>query len=119
MRGDLSTEAGCLRVDRRDRGKHGRIDILINNIAYQHPVERFEDLTSDQLERTFRTNVFSYFWCTKARCRTCTRASAIINTGSINGLRGNKTLIDYAATKGAVHAFTYSMAQALRIEGFA
>ncbi len=117
VRGDLSTEAGCLRLIDHAVDKHGRIDILVNNIAYQHPVDRFEALTSEQLERTFRTNVFSYFWCTKAALPHMREGGSIINTGSINGLRGNKSLIDYAATKGAVHAFTYSMAQALKDRG--
>ena len=117
VRGDLSTEAGCLQLIDSAIEKYGRIDILVNNIAYQHPVDRFEDLTSEQLDRTFRTNIFSYFWCTKAALPHMRDGGVIINTGSINGLRGNKTLIDYAATKGAVHAFTYSMAQALKDRG--
>jgi NAD(P)-dependent dehydrogenase (short-subunit alcohol dehydrogenase family) len=69
--------------------------------------------TSEQWDLTFRTNIYSYFWTTKAVLRHLPDGGAIINTGSSNGLRGNKTLIDYAATKGAVSALTYSLAQAL------
>jgi NAD(P)-dependent dehydrogenase (short-subunit alcohol dehydrogenase family) len=117
VRGDLTTEAACRHLVDRAVEEHGHIDILVNNVAYQQPVERLEDLTAEQLERTFRTNVYSYFWCTRAALPHMGDGGTIINTGSINGLRGNKTLIDYAATKGAVHAFTYSIAQTLQERG--
>jgi NAD(P)-dependent dehydrogenase (short-subunit alcohol dehydrogenase family) len=70
-------------------------------------------LSTEQWDRTFRTNIYSYFWVTKAALRHLPDGAAIINTSSINGLRGHKQLIDYSATKGAINAFTYSMAQAL------
>jgi NAD(P)-dependent dehydrogenase (short-subunit alcohol dehydrogenase family) len=85
----------------------------VNNIAYQNPVESPEELSSEQWERTFRTNVHSFFWTTQAALGHLDEGSAIINTSSINGLRGNGSLIDYAATKGAINAWTHSMAQAL------
>jgi NAD(P)-dependent dehydrogenase (short-subunit alcohol dehydrogenase family) len=113
IRGDLSAEEACNAAVDRTVSELGGLDILVNNVAYQHPVEAPEDITTQQWERTFRTNIFSYFWVTRAALAHLPRGGAIINTGSINGLRGNKALIDYAATKGAVHAFTYSMAQAL------
>jgi NAD(P)-dependent dehydrogenase (short-subunit alcohol dehydrogenase family) len=72
-----------------------------------------EELTNEQLDRTFKANVYSYFWVTRAVLPHMSNGGAIINTGSINGLRGNKSLLDYSASKGAVHAFTYALAQAL------
>jgi NAD(P)-dependent dehydrogenase (short-subunit alcohol dehydrogenase family) len=113
IRGDLSAEEACSAAVDRTVSELGGLDILVNNVAYQHPVDAPEHITTQQWERTFRTNIFSYFWVTRAALPHLPRGGAIINTGSINGLRGNKALIDYAATKGAVHAFTYSMAQAL------
>jgi NAD(P)-dependent dehydrogenase (short-subunit alcohol dehydrogenase family) len=76
-------------------------------------VESVEKISTEQWERTLRTNVSSYFWTTRAALRCLPDGSAIINTSSINGLRGNKSLIDYAASKGAVNALTQSLAQAL------
>ncbi|CAN5822160.1 SDR family oxidoreductase [soil metagenome] len=111
--GDLSEEDRCIDAVERTARELGGLDILVNNIAYQQPVDSLEELTTGQLDRTFRTNVYSFFWCTKAALAHLPEGGSIINTGSINGLRGNKALIDYAATKGAVHAFTYSMAQVL------
>jgi NAD(P)-dependent dehydrogenase (short-subunit alcohol dehydrogenase family) len=91
----------------------GGLDVLVNNIAYQRPVDGLEEISTEQWDRTFRTNIYSYFWCTKAALRHLPDGSAIVNTASINGLRGNQQLIDYSATKGAILAFTYSMAQSL------
>ena len=111
--GDLSQEGACIDAVQRTVAELGGLHVLVNNIAYQSPVESLAELTSEQWDRTFRTNITSYFWCTKAALEHLPDGSAIINTGSINGLRGNKQLIDYSATKGAVIAFTYSMAQVL------
>jgi NAD(P)-dependent dehydrogenase (short-subunit alcohol dehydrogenase family) len=91
----------------------GGLDLLVNNIAYQNPVESPEEISSEQWERTFRTNVHSFFWTTQAALPHLREGAAIVNTSSINGLRGNKTLIDYSATKGAINAWTHAMAQAL------
>jgi NAD(P)-dependent dehydrogenase (short-subunit alcohol dehydrogenase family) len=85
----------------------------VNNIAQQRPVESLADVTTEEWDATFRTNVYSYFWCTQAALEHMADGAAIINSGSVNGLRGNKSLLAYAATKGAVHIFTKSMAQAL------
>jgi len=76
------------------------------NIAIQQPVSDFAELSSEQSERTFRVSIHSYFWTAKAALRHLPDGGSIINTSSINGLRGNKSLIDYAATKGAILAFT-------------
>jgi NAD(P)-dependent dehydrogenase (short-subunit alcohol dehydrogenase family) len=111
--GDLIEERACTEAVERTVRELGKLDILVNNIAYQEPVESPEEITSDQWDRTFRTNVYSYFWTTRAALKHLREGSTIINTSSINGLRGNRSLIDYAATKGAINALTQSLAQAL------
>lgn len=113
IRGDLSDEAQCQNAVERTVSQLGGLEVLVNNVAYQQPVDGLTELSTEQLEHTFRVNVYSYVWTTKAALAHLPDGAAIINTGSINGLRGNKTLLDYAASKGAVNAFTYSMAQAL------
>jgi NAD(P)-dependent dehydrogenase (short-subunit alcohol dehydrogenase family) len=111
--GDLSVEDHCGEVVERTVAELGGLDILVNNIAYQNPAESLAEISTEQWDRTFRTNIYSYFWVTKAALAHLPDGGAIINSSSINGLRGNKSLIDYAATKGAILAFTYSMAQSL------
>ena len=91
----------------------GDLDILVNNVATQWPVDSPEELTEEQWLHTFDVNIHSYFRVTSAALPHLVDGDVIINTGSVNGLRGNKSLIDYSATKGAIHAWTYSMAQAL------
>ncbi len=88
----------------------GRLDILVNNAAFQQHQARPEDITNAQFERTFRTNIFGYFYMVRAALPQLEPGSAIINTGSITGLEGSKQLIDYSATKGAIHAFTKALA---------
>ncbi len=116
-RGDLADPAQCRAAV--DEAVHalGGLDILVNNVAYQQPVDDFADLEPEQWRRTFAVNIDSFYYVTRAALAHLTRGGAIINTSSINGLRGNKTLIDYSATKGAVNALTYSLAQALRERG--
>ncbi len=111
--GDLTDEAHCREVVERTVAELGGIDILVNNIAFQNPVESLADISTEQWDRTFKTNIYSYFWCTKAALDHLPDGGIIINSSSINGLRGNKSLIDYSATKGAILAFTYSLAQSL------
>jgi NAD(P)-dependent dehydrogenase (short-subunit alcohol dehydrogenase family) len=111
--GDLSEEGHCNEVVDRTVAELGGLDIVVNNIAYQNPAQSLGEITTEQWDRTFRTNIYSYFWVTKAALEHLPDGGAIINSGSINGLRGNKSLIDYSATKGAILAFTYSMAQSL------
>lgn len=117
IRGDLAEETNCQRAVDQAVHELGGLDLLVNNIATQQPVSDFAELSTSQWERTFRVNVFSYFWTTRYAVPHLPDGGAIINTSSINGLRGNKTLIDYAATKGAILAFTYSLAQALQERG--
>lgn len=111
--GDLADGAHCREVVQRTVDTLGGLDLLVNNLATQAPVDNPEELDEEQWMRTFDVNIHSYFRVTGAALRHLGEGSAIINTGSVNGLRGNKTLIDYSATKGAIHAWTYSMAQAL------
>jgi len=91
----------------------GKLDILVNNASEQHPQESIEDITAEQLERTFRTNVFGYFFMTKAAMKHLKEGSCIINTSSVTAYKGSAELLDYSATKGAEVAFTRSLSQNL------
>ncbi|MFC8046313.1 SDR family oxidoreductase [Nocardia sp. NPDC057353] len=115
--GDLADPDHCRGVIDRAAGDLGGLDILVNNIAYQQPVDDFAELTPEQWRRTFAVNIDSFYHAIQAALAHLTPGGAIINTSSINGLRGNATLIDYAATKGAVNALTYSLAQSLKDRG--
>jgi NAD(P)-dependent dehydrogenase (short-subunit alcohol dehydrogenase family) len=95
----------------------GSIDILVNNAAFQRHQDSIEELTNEQLERTFQTNIFAYFYMARAAVAHMGPGSAIINTGSITGIQGSKQLLDYSATKGAIHTFTKSLAQNLVEKG--
>lgn len=95
----------------------GKLDILVNNAAYQQHQSGLEELSEEQWDRTFKTNIYGYFRMAKAVLPHLTKGSAIINTGSITGLDGSKELLDYSATKGAIHAFTKSLAQNLIEQG--
>ncbi|MDF2708466.1 MAG: NAD(P)-dependent oxidoreductase [Nonomuraea muscovyensis] len=111
--GDLGDRDHCASIVQQAVGELGGLDIVVNNVAYQAPVDSLEELTDEQWEHTFAVNIHSYYRVTKAALPHLRKGAAIINTSSINGLRGNKTLLDYSATKGAINAFTYSMAQNL------
>jgi NAD(P)-dependent dehydrogenase (short-subunit alcohol dehydrogenase family) len=117
FRGDLAVEDNCERAVEQAVSELGGLDVLVNNCATQEPVSEFAKLSTEQWDRTFKVNIYSYFWTTRAALRHLPDGGAIINTSSINGLRGNKSLIDYAATKGAILALTYSLAQALQERG--
>ncbi len=115
--GDVGDPAFCRELVRRVVEQHGRLDILVNNAAEQHTVEEPEQLTPEQIERTFRTNVFAYINLATAALEHLGEGGAIINTGSVTGVRGHEKLIDYASTKGAIHALTFSLAQAVADRG--
>lgn len=115
--GDLRKPEFARRVVRQTISKLGRLDILVNNAAYQQHQEGLEKLSEAQWDRTFKTNIYGYFYLTKAALPHLEKGSAIINTGSITGLEGSKHLLDYSATKGAIHAFTKSLAQNLVEKG--
>ena len=91
----------------------GKVNILVNNAAFQQHQETIEDVSNEQWEHTFRTNIFGYFYMAKAALRHIKAGGAIVNTGSITGLQGSQQLLDYSSTKGAIHAFTKSLAQNL------
>jgi NAD(P)-dependent dehydrogenase (short-subunit alcohol dehydrogenase family) len=91
----------------------GRLDVLVNNAAEQHTTESISEISAEQLERTFRTNIFAMFFLTKAALPHLGEGSAIVNTTSVTAYQGNPTLLDYSSTKGAIVAFTRSLSQQL------
>lgn len=111
--GDLTDPEFCQEAVETAVDELGRLDILVNNAAFQQHQERPEDVTDEQWDQTFKTNIYGYFRMVKAALPHLKEGSAIINSGSITGLEGNKMLLDYSATKGAIHAFTKSLAQML------
>jgi NAD(P)-dependent dehydrogenase (short-subunit alcohol dehydrogenase family) len=113
IHGDVKDPKFCREAVEQTVKELGGLDILVNNAAFQQHQESLTDLTEEQWEKTFRTNVFGYFYMAKAALPHLKPGGAIVNTGSITGLQGNKQLLDYASTKGAIHAFTKSLAQNL------
>jgi len=111
--GDVRDPKVCKKLVQQTVDKFGKLDILVNNAAFQQHQESLEDVTEEQWDRTFKTNIYAYFYMTKAALPHLEEGSAIVNTGSITGLEGSKQLLDYASTKGAIHAFTKSLAQNL------
>ena len=111
--GDVGSEAFCKRAITRVMKEFGRLDIVVNNAGEQHPQDRIEKITARQLERTFRTNIFSFFYLTKAALPHLKKGGTIINTTSVTAYRGSASLIDYSATKGAIVSFTRSLAHSL------
>lgn len=115
--GDVRDANFCKKAVEQTVNKFGKLDILVNNAAFQQHQKDLEDLTDEQWDRTFKTNIYGYFHMTKAALSHLKKGGAIINTGSITGLEGSKELLDYSATKGAIHAFTKSLAQNLVEKG--
>jgi NAD(P)-dependent dehydrogenase (short-subunit alcohol dehydrogenase family) len=115
--GDVTDAEFCREAVERTVDDLGGLNILVNNAAFQNHVEGIEDLSEEQWETTFRTNIFAYFYMAKAAIPHIPRGGTIINTGSITGLEGSGGLLDYSATKGAIHAFTKSLAQNLVDKG--
>ncbi|QGQ99626.1 SDR family oxidoreductase [Paenibacillus psychroresistens] len=115
--GDIGEEAFCKEVVDRTIAQFGKLDILINNAAEQHPQKEITDITQQQLERTFRTNIFSFFHFTKAALPHLKKGATIINTASITAYMGSPELLDYSATKGAIVAFTRSLSLNLAPKG--
>ena len=111
--GDVGSEAFCKRAIARVMKEFGRLDIVVNNAGEQHPQDRIEKITARQLERTFRTNIFSFFHLTKAALPHLKKGGTIINTTSVTAYRGSASLIDYSSTKGAIVSFTRSLAHSL------
>ncbi|CUU56234.1 NAD(P)-dependent dehydrogenase, short-chain alcohol dehydrogenase family [Parafrankia irregularis] len=111
--GDVGTEAHCEELVRRTMDEFGRLDTVVNNAAVQRSTDDLTQITSEEWAYTFAVNIHSFFWVTKAALAHLPDGAAVINTASVNGLRGNGSLLAYSATKGAVLAFTYATAQAL------
>lgn len=115
--GDITKPKFPANAIKKTLDQFGRLDILVNNAAYQQHQKTIADVSEEQWDRTFKTNIYGYFRMAKAAIPHLQKGSAIINTGSITGLDGSKELLDYSATKGAIHAFTKSLAQNLIEKG--
>ncbi|MGL4621743.1 MAG: SDR family NAD(P)-dependent oxidoreductase, partial [Chroococcidiopsis sp.] len=115
--GDIGDENFCKQAIQQTIDELGKLDILVNNAAEQHPQESIEQISAEQLERTFRTNIFSMFFMTKAAMPHLKEGSAIVNTTSVTAYQGNPTLLDYSSTKGAIVAFTRSLSKSLIEKG--
>ncbi len=113
IEGDVGQEEFCRKAVEQTVKEFGRIDILVNNAAEQHPQDSIEKITEKQLERTFRTNIFSLFFMAKAAMKHLKKGAAIINTASVTAYKGSAHLLDYSSTKGAITSFTRSLSQAL------
>ncbi len=111
--GDIGYETFCRQAVERTVSELGKLDCLINNAAEQHPQENLEDIDREQLERTFRTNVFGMFFLPRAALKHLKKGGNIINTTSVTAYEGNPQLIDYSSTKGAIVAFTRSLSKSL------
>lgn len=115
--GDIGSEDFCKEAIQKTLDTFGQIDVLVNNAGEQHPQNSLLDITAEQLEKTFRTNIFGYFYMTKAALPHLKKGASIINTASITAYQGNPALIDYSATKGAIVSFTRSLAGSLAKDG--
>jgi NAD(P)-dependent dehydrogenase (short-subunit alcohol dehydrogenase family) len=115
--GDVSDADQCQRIVGEAVERLGSLDILVNNAAYQQHRPTPERLSIDQWDHTFKTNIYGYFYMVRAALPHLDRGASIVQTGSITGLEGSKELLDYSATKGAIHAFTKSLAQNLLDRG--
>jgi NAD(P)-dependent dehydrogenase (short-subunit alcohol dehydrogenase family) len=115
--GNVGDEKFCRRAVDETVSQLGKLDILVNNASEQHPQDSIEDITEKQLERTFRTNVFGYFFFAKAALKHLKKGGTIINTASVTAYKGSPKLLDYSSTKGAEVAFTRSLSQSLAKKG--
>lgn len=117
LSGDIGDEAFCQSIVDKTIDQFGKLDILVNNAAEQHPQTSIENITAEQLHKTFQTNVYSFFYLTKAALPYLKNGSSIINTASITAYQGNEKLLDYSATKGAIVSFTRSLSKQLVSKG--
>jgi NAD(P)-dependent dehydrogenase (short-subunit alcohol dehydrogenase family) len=111
--GDVSDAKFCQKAIEKTVKEFGKLDILVNNAAFQKHQDRVEEVTLDDWDKHFKVNIYGYFYMVKAALEHLPEGGVIINTGSITGLEGNKDLLAYSSTKGAIHAFTKSLAQIL------
>ncbi|MBB4638223.1 SDR family oxidoreductase [Longimicrobium terrae] len=114
---DVRSQSACREFVDLAAKEFGRLDILVNNAAYQMEQQGIEELTEEQIDRTFRTNIFGYIYMAQAALKHLKEGGCIINTGSVTALEGNPGLIDYSATKGAIHNFTLTLAQVVSEKG--
>ena len=117
MAGDIGDESFCQEAVRQAVSQLGHLEILVNNAAEQHPQKSIADISREQLERTFRTNIFAMFFMVKAALPHLKQGARIINTTSVTAYRGSPQLLDYSSTKGAIVAFTRSLSQGLAEQG--
>jgi NAD(P)-dependent dehydrogenase (short-subunit alcohol dehydrogenase family) len=117
IKGDIASSKFCAEAVARTMKQFGRLDVLVNNAAEQHEKEEVEEISEEQLDRTFRTNLFGYFFMTQAALPHMKEGSTVVNTPSVTAYRGHRSLVDYASTKGAVVSFTRSLAQQLAKDG--
>ena len=117
LAGDVGTKTFCTESVEQVLDEFGHLDILVNNAAEQHPQDCITTISPEQLERTFRTNIFSFFYMTQAALPHLKEGSTIINSASVTAYKGSWHLLDYAATKGAIISFTRSLSQALAEKG--
>jgi NAD(P)-dependent dehydrogenase (short-subunit alcohol dehydrogenase family) len=110
LAGDVSKQKVCERLVGRVVQMFGRLDVLVNNAAFQIHASRLENLTAEHFDETLKTNLYGYFYMAQAAVKHMKPGSAIINTGSVTGLLGSAGLLDYSMTKGGIHAFTRSLA---------
>lgn len=115
--GDVKDSKFCQQAVQQTVQAFGKLDILVNNAAFQQHAHSLEDITDERMEETFETNIMGYMRMARAALKHLKQGASIINTGSVVGLRGSKELLDYAATKGAIHAFTLSLASSLIEKG--
>jgi NAD(P)-dependent dehydrogenase (short-subunit alcohol dehydrogenase family) len=115
--GDVKDPAFCRQAVEKTVKAFGKLDILVNNAAFQLHAHSLEDITDERLKETFETNIFGYFYMARAAVPHLKEGSCIVNTGSVVAIRGSSTLLDYSATKGAIHAFTMSLASSLIEKG--
>jgi NAD(P)-dependent dehydrogenase (short-subunit alcohol dehydrogenase family) len=115
--GDVKDPAFCKESVEKTVQEFDRLDILVNNAAFQLHAHSLEDITDERLDETFKTNIYGYFYMARAALPHLKQGASIINTGSVVGLRGSQELLDYSATKGAIHAFTMSLASSLIEKG--
>jgi NAD(P)-dependent dehydrogenase (short-subunit alcohol dehydrogenase family) len=113
IKGDVGQEEFCRKAIAQTVEEFGGVDVVVNNAAEQHPQNSIEKITEKQLERTFRTNIFSFFFMVKAAMKHLKKGAVIINTTSVTAYKGSAHLLDYSSTKGAITAFTRSLSQAL------
>ena len=113
IEGDVGQEEFCRKAVEQTVNQFDKLDIVVNNAAEQHPQDSIEKISDKQLERTFRTNIFSFFFMVKAAMKHLKKGAVIINTTSVTAYKGSPELLDYSSTKGAITAFTRSLSQAL------